>query len=358
MSNTGKDFIPQFVPQIRDKDRKAVQQQMLSGWVGPSKTTVKLEEKIKEITGAKHCISTTSGTTAIMLAIISLKLPQGSTILFPAYTFLAGANACRILGYKIKLVDIATETLCMSPSAVENCLNKNIDISCVMFVNHNAYVGEDVQMIQQLCEKYGIPMLEDSSQALGMTNAGMTGKVGVFSFSVPKLITTGQGGVIITDDDEVADLCLAARDHGDNDWRKTRIHTRIGGNFKFNDILASYGLSQLEDIQQLLAQRKTIFDTYRDYIRIHDNGCDSTWMVIYHSDLADEIIEALEKEGIQATKYYCPINHNPPYKTTYSFANAELMYQDTIYLPSSLTLKSIEIYRICNVIKKIEGVDV
>ena len=352
------NFIPQFVPQVRPKDIDAVQRQMLSGWVGPSKTTVKFENKIKEITGAKHCISTTSGTTAIMLALMGLKLPKGSTVLFPAYTFLAGANACRLLGYKIKLVDITWDTMCMSPSTVEDYLDEDINVSCVMFVNHNAYVGKDVQAIQQICDKYEIPMLEDSSQALGMTNAGRTGKVGVFSFSVPKLVTTGQGGAVITNDDEIASLCFAARDHGNNDWRKTRIHTAIGGNFKFNDILASYGLSQLEDIKQLLVQRKAIFDAYRKHLQICDNGCDSSWMVIYRSHLANEIIDALAKEDIQATKYYRPINHNPPYETKHLFSVAEFVYKDTIYLPSSLGLRETEIDKICDIVTKIEGTKV
>lgn len=346
------DFIPQFCPQVRLKDIDAVQQQMLSGWVGPSKTTMRFEDKIKEITRAKYCISTTSGTTAIMLALQGLNLPRGCTILFPAYTFLAGANACRFLGYKVQLVDIKTQTLCMNPTLVERALEKE-DIACVMFVNHNGYVGEDVGVIKSLCVKYRIPMLEDSSQALGMPMAGRTGKVGIFSFSVPKLITTGQGGVIVTDDAEIADNCMAIRDHGDN-WRITKIHERIGGNFKFNDILAAYGLSQLQDLEQLLAQRKAVFDRYRSYLKIHDYGYDSTWMVLYHSDQARAVIAALATEDIQATQYYRPINHNPPYKTECSFSVAEFVYRDTIYLPSSLGLRSDQIDKICNIILEVE----
>lgn len=347
------EFIPQFTPQIRSKDIEAVRQQMLSGWVGPSKTTVALEEAIKHITGAKHCISTTSGTTAIMLAIKSLNLPKWSNILFPAYTFLAGANSCRFLQHRIKLIDIRSETLCMNPMLVEQAI-KHDNVDCVMFVNHNAYIGDDIQLIRELCDQRSIPMFEDSSQALGMPNAGRTGKVGVFSFSVPKLITTGQGGVIITDDDEIAMNCMAWRDHGGN-WRKTKVHERIGGNFKFNDILAAYGISQLQDLDQLLSQRKTVFDRYRLHIQIHDYGYDSTWMVVYHSDRADEIIAALMAEDIQAMKYYRPINHNPPYKTNFEYPIAELKYSDTIYLPSSLGLKSEQIDRICRIIIRIEG---
>ena len=347
------DFIPQFVPQVRSKDIEAVKQQMLSGWVGPAKTTIALEEKIKQLTGATYCISTTSGTTAIMLALLGLDLPEGCTVLFPSYTFLAGANACRMLGYKVQLVDIREKTLCMNPTLVEHALDQG-DIGCVMFVNHNGYVGEDVEAIKSLCDKYQVPMFEDSCQALGMPIAGRTGKIGVFSFSVPKLVTTGQGGVVITDDAEIAKNCMVARDHGDN-WRATKIHEQIGGNFKFNDILAAYGLSQLEDLEQLLSQRKAVFDCYRLHLKIHDYGYDSTWMVIYHSDKAAAIIEALAAEDIQATQYYRPVNHNPPYADNNCYPTAEWMYDEIVYLPSSLSLTSEQIDKICQIVVRIEG---
>lgn len=346
------DFTPQYEPQVRPKDIDAVQKQMLSGWVGPSKTTIEFENELKRYTGAKHCISTTNGTTAIMLAIKSLNLPPKSTILFPAYTFLAGANACRLLGHKIQLVDISRNTLCMNPNLVDTALNAE-NISCVMFVNHNAYVGSDVQIVKSLCDEHCIPMLEDSSQAIGMPNAGRVGKVGIFSFSVPKLITTGQGGVVITDDDEIATNCMAVRDHGDS-WRKTKIHERIGGNFKFNDILAAYGLSQLQDIDELLRQRKEVFDRYRLHINITDYGYDSTWMIIYVSDFADAIITALANASIQAVKYYRPINHNPPYADKMSYSVAESTYNDIIYLPSSLNLTPKLIDTICDIILQTE----
>lgn len=348
-----KTFIPQFEPQVRLKDIEAVKKQMLSGWVGSSETTLAFELAIQQITGAKHCISTTSGTTAIILAVQGLNLPKKSNILFPAYTFLAGANACRLLGHNIKLVDVRSKTLCMNPVLVEQAI-KYDNVDCVMFVNHNAYVGNDIQIIKELCDKRSIPILEDSSQALGMPNAGMTGNVGIFSFSVPKLITTGQGGAIITDDDDIANICRELRDHGKG-WRKTKIHERIGGNFKFNDILSAYGLSQLQDLEQLLAQRKAVFDRYRLHLNIHDYGYDSTWMVIYNSDRADKVIAALAAEQIQAVKYYRPINHNPPYKTSDIYSTAEFLYQEMVYLPSSLNLSIEQIDRICKIVLLAEG---
>ena len=348
------EFIPQFVPQIRAKDADEVHKQIMSGWIGPAKTTLALEAEICKITKAKHCISTTSGTTAIILALKSLNLPTNATVLFPSYTFLAGANACRFLQYNVKLVDIHLMTLCMNPTLVQQILQQN-KIDCVMFVNHNAYVGEDVGRIRQLCNLHSIPMIEDSSQAIGVYGAGITGDLGIFSFSVPKLITTGQGGAIITNNDQLAANCRALRDHGDH-WRHERIHNHIGGNFKFNDILAAYGLSQLQDINELSIQRKIVFDRYRMHLPILDYGYDSTWMVLYRSNclMATEIIAALAKQNIQAVQYYRPINHNPPYEDKLNYPAAELCFDEIVYLPSSLNLEAETIDKICQIILSAE----
>jgi len=203
-------------------------------------------------------------------------------------------------------------------------------------------------------------MIEDSSQAIGMPQhvgaimAGRIGDVGIFSFSVPKLVTTGQGGAIITDNDEIAATCTELRDHGDNNWRKTRIHQKVGGNFKFNDILAAYGLSQLNDLEELLSQRKQVFDYYREHVPIMDYGYDSTWMVIYQTSKADEIIGALSRNNISAVKYYKPINQNTHFVDGDSYPVAERVASQLVYLPSSLSLTKDEVDTVCRVINGVE----
>lgn len=333
-------FVPQFEPLIAQSYADDVHKQIMSGWIGPGKATQAFEEELCKITGAKYCLSTTSGTTAILMALSALDLPPRSTILFPSYTFLAGANAARFLGHRVKLVDINPETLCMNPDLFQKS-------DAVIFVNHNGYVGEDVQIIKNLCKN--TPMIEDSSQCLGMPNGGRVGDMGILSFSVPKLVTTGQGGAVITDSDLLYRRCRQIRDHGE-DWRKTKIHNHLGVNFKFNDILAAYGLSQLSNLDFLLSERKRIFDSYRKHIDLVDFGYDSTWMVIYNTENANEIVDALKKEEIQAVKYYRPLNHNPTFKSWVCY-EAEKIWNTHIYLPSSLVLQDDTIRRICQIVK-------
>ena len=161
-------FIPQFEPLIKRKYAKAVEKQILSGWVGSSKTTTKFEHAIKKVMNVDYCISTTSGTASLMLAIESLHLPKGSTILFPNYTFLAGANAAPVLGYKIRLVDVNTATMGMDVDLIESHIDDSV--SCIMYVNHNGYCGYEHFALHRLCEKYNLKLIQDSSQCFAMEN--------------------------------------------------------------------------------------------------------------------------------------------------------------------------------------------
>lgn len=343
-------FIPQYEPNVKFDYISEATRQMQTGWIGTGRTTEDFEEEIKKISGAKFAISTTSGTMALFLGIASLKIDKSKKIIFPSYTFLAGANVIKFLGYEIEFVDIRKETMCLDPKL----LKLDDSVGAVVFVNHNGYCGEDLRKIKQMCFEKHILLIEDSAQALGTPNAGRSGFFGIYSFSVPKLVTTGQGGVVITDDKYLATKIKELRDHGDN-WRQDKIHKFVGLNLKFNDILAAFGISQLKNLDNLLEERKRVFDEYRKHIKLIDYDKDSTWMVIYKTKKADKIIEALKKENIQAVKYYRPITNNPSFLSNTKYKVAEYVYKHYLYLPSSLCLKNEDIAEICKIIQEVEN---
>lgn len=345
-------FIPQFEPVILPEYIEAVTKQMESGWIGTSGMTEEFENAIQNYTGG-HVISTTSGTMAIFLGLSALNIPKTKKIAFPTYTFLAGANVIKSLGYEIEFVDIDCDTMCMSPDKLREVIGP--DLGAVVFVNHNGYSLADRDAIHWMCQQHGIHFIEDSAQALGVDpSAGLMGVFGVFSFSVPKIITTGQGGVIFTRDDELAARARQIRDHGDN-WRKDKIHSHVGMNLKFNDMAAALGKAQLDRLPQILTTRDRIFDNYNKYLKLQDCGYYSTWMVVYRTNKADTIIAALKAENIQAVKYYRPIPSNPPFLLDPTkYTGAEYVYQHHLYLPSSLNLTANEIEQICNIIRKVE----
>ena len=349
MSKRPNNYIPQFEPQVKKRYAKAVYRQIMSTWIGVGPATKEFEDKLKEITKANHVLSCSSGSSAILMAIHALSLPKGSTILFPSYTFIAGANAAKFLGYNVKFIDIKEDTLCMDPDLAEDYTKTHKQVSCIMFVDHNCYLGDDRWRIRALCDEYKIPMVEDSAQCLGKNTAGLIGDVGVISFSTPKIIGTGQGGAVLTNDSKIANKCDQAKDQGAG-WRKTKIHEFIGTNFKFNDICASYGLAQLNEIEKIKKKKTKIFDWYRKHIKLLDFNQNFNWMVIYKTKNADKIIEALKENSIQAIKYYRPNPTQPSFQQKDEYSVAQKMYNELVYLPSSLTLRKKDVDRICKII--------
>lgn len=369
-----KKFIPQFEPLIKRRYAYRVYKQIMSGWIGPGKTTELFEQKIADFVGVKHTLLVNSGTSALMCAIKSLQLPEGSTVLFPSYTFLAGANALKFLGYNVKLIDIQRHTLCMSPALVENELKNDSTISAIMFVNHNGYVGNDLKQIRNIADNYKVKLIEDAACALGQfdwektdkwKHAGSTGDVSIFSLSVPKLITTGQGGVVLTNNYNLYKKAAKVRDQGGGEWRKTKIHHDLGVNFKFNDILSSYGLAQFDELPKLLEKRQKIHTWYYKYLKMNSyvwlyrsdsHAVDVTpWFNIISTNFLEEIQRELKKESIQSVQYYKPIHWNDQFAAnTDEYPNAVWAYHHLLYLPSSLTLKKRDVKRICSAINRVK----
>jgi perosamine synthetase len=328
----------------------AVARQIRSGWVVPSAATADFEAAIQAASGLPFAAATTSGTAALMVAIEALELPARSTILFPAYTFLAGANAARFLGHKVRLVDIREETLCMDPDRV----SIGSDVGAVMFVNHNGYAGPDVRRIKARCERHGVPMIEDACQGIGIKGPGAVGDISTLSFSVPKLVTTGQGGAVLTRDPALMERIRRIIDHG-GDWRKDRIHRHLGVNFKFNDVLAALGLAQMKGLEILRRRRRRLFDRYRERLDLWPSfgrsRTDSPWMMIHRARSAEGVVAALKRDGIQAVQYYRPVAANPVYRTRERYPVADEVYRKAVYLPSSLNLTLPEVERICRSVR-------
>src|SRR3990167_943090 len=353
-----KTEISQFTPWIRPIYALNTTKTIMSSFIGPGKEVEKFELNIlKTIEHSnEYCIATTSGTVALIMVIKALELKPGSTILFPAYTFLAGANAAKFLGYNIKLIDIDEDNLCMDPKLVEKELKEIKNMSAIIYVNHNAYDGgTELGDINDLCIDYNIKLIQDAAQCIDVP-IHLYGEMATYSFSVPKIVTTAQGGAVVTKDENIYNKLKQIRDHGDDNWKKTKLHTNLGVNFKFNDILASFGNSQFNHFNEIIKNKDNIFEWYRNHIKIKDFFQERTWMVIYENSpiIINKVKEQLKLNNIGSEQYYKPIHWNPPYKTEDSFPIAEKMYERLLYLPSSLTLNKSDVDRICSIIKKVE----
>jgi perosamine synthetase len=351
-------LIPQFEPWIRPRYLRAVAEQVRSGWIGPGERTRALEATIARTCGVPHAVATTSGTTALLIALKALDLPEHSTVLFPAYAFPAGANAARFLGLRVRLVDIHPDTLCLDPQLVEQMLRREPNVGAVLFVNHNGYVGRDVRRVEELCRAARVPLIEDAAVAFGIPEAGTVGDIATFSFSVPKLITTGQGGAVITSRDDLAARVRQIIDHGGG-WRETRRQRHDGVNFRLTDLQAALGLAQIADLALLLRRRRAIWRWYREAgIKLWDIYPPSSvgWCAIVASPRAERLVSELNDRGIGAAQYYRPMSAHVPYQTPgEQFPAADEAARTLVYLPSSLTLSRDQVATVAAAVQEIES---
>jgi len=344
-------MIPQFEPSMSPQYADTVAKQINSGWVGVGITTTKFERKFAKYVGSKYAIATTSGTVALLIALSSLNLDKNVIIALPNYSFIAATNVIRYNKNNFQLYDINKKTLSLDIKEFKKNPTK-----CIIYINHNGYVGKDLEDLSEYCKKNKIKFIEDSACALGQRyngkHAGTFGDIGCFSFSVPKILTTGQGGMIVTNDKLLRDRCKEIIDQGSLTWRKDGYHLNTGLNFKFNDILASLGLIQLNKINQLLEKRATIQKRFIDYgLDLHSYKTDNdtgTWMNILLNVNTKKIMMKLKERGIQSKMYYKPINKSINLMGYYP--NTEYIYSHSLYLPSSLTLTEDQIDHICDIV--------
>lgn len=343
-------MIPQFEPLIYKDYIEAVTKTMASGWVGSGEVVTRFEHAVAEFTGARHAITTSSGTASILIALYMF---APKVIAIPNYSFIAAINCARFLDMQIQLVDINPLTLCMDPYTLKKVIHK---VDLVAFINHNGYVGDDLLKIRDLCRKEKKILIEDAACALGQRydgiHAGNFAELGCFSFSVPKIVTTGQGGMIITNSDIIAYECRKIVDQGSTTWRKDGLHKGIGLNFKLSNIAASYGLAQIKRIDDLLDIRyknqKRMLDRNLNLVTYVTDCPTGTWMNILRCSDAEEMMNYLNAKGIESKMYYKPTNIAIGNTDTNSVAYT--IYKTKLYLPSSLTLTDNQIDYICETI--------
>ena len=275
-------FIPFYEPYQLSHYSKYVSSQVSSGWVGPGNRVREFEELLAEKTGAKYAVATNSGTSALMAAIWALTYPK-ERCLIPAYGYPAAANAVVATGRKAVFEDVA-ENGTLSP---QNC-----EVALAVCIRHNG---------QQFDTEWKTDfIIDDSAVAIGIPFDNL-GICRTFSFSVPKLITTGQGGAVITDYEYLANAIRDFIDQGGK-WRDTRIHSNIGLNLRMSDINAALGIPQMKRLDELVSMRKRIRTWFRKHIDI--GPLEDAWCVTYQHKDAERMKKHLHDCRIDSKMLY------------------------------------------------------
>jgi perosamine synthetase len=349
--------IPQHAPLFGEEEAAAVASYVVSGgYLTEHTKTRELEGAIAAYTGARHCVMAPNGTLSLTLAAIALGLPRNAEVIVPCYSMVASANAFKLLGMQLSFVDVEPDTLCIDAELVERALSHRT--RAVVLVDANGRTPRTMPMLREMCAHHRIPIIEDAAQALGALapdgrHCGRVGAVGSFSFSAPKVISMGQGGACITDDDDLAHLMRRAKDFG-RERGGVDIHPTFGVNMKFTDLQAVVGLEQMKKLPERVARKKAIGARYRAGL------AGISQVAMYHQESTpwfydvlawnrDGLRAHLEARGIGSRPMYPPIAHQKCYGGDGgSFPVAERVGRDGLWLPSSVQLTDEEVDRVCD----------
>ena len=319
------------------------------GWGGEYIQTEKLEKMISRFSHSKYCSLTVNGTISLIMALIAFGLKKDDEILVPDLTMIASPNSAVILDIKPVLVYVEPETLCMDLSQAEKLITPKT--KALMYVAFNGRSG-NMKEVVLFCRKHNLFLIEDAAQALGSTwqkrQLGTFGDVGSFSFSVPKIITTGQGGALITNN-----LRLYKKIEKIKDFGRIRggidIHNDWGWNFKFSDFLAVIGIEQMKKLRKRVKQKKEMYKYFMRNLRdieqiefIPTNLNETApWFFDIYVNNRNKLLIYLKKKGVQTRVIYPAINTQKIYKEEYKkvkFPVAEKYAKKGLWLPSSIKL--------------------
>lgn len=337
--------IPLVDPLFPSSYADAVRDQILTGFIGPGKKTQEFAAALARRVGVDRSVATVSGTVALSVVAHALGLEPGDEILVPAYGVISTISAFAAIGLQPRLVDIDRETACMSVARLRESLGPATRAVC--YVNFSGHTGPALVEIAALCRERGIPLIEDAACALGHSfegrAAGTFGDVGTYSFSVPKVVTTGQGGAFVARDSQVLDRAAAFIDHGDLDWRRTNLNRAVGTNLRFTDVQAALGLCQLNDLDARLARRRDAHQVLKERLAgklFTVPGAEAPLHNIVFSTRPDDLVAALKSAGVSAVRQYRTLSQHPAYHSlaVRSYPAADYWTDCAVYLPFGMTL--------------------
>lgn len=334
------------------------------------------EQTFADYIGTKRAIAVNSGTSGLFLCVSALGIKPGDEIITTPFTFIASATPVMMAGAKPVFVDIDPKSLNIDHTKIETCITDKTKAILPVEVFGNP-VGFD--KICEIARKHNLAVIEDSCEALGSTlhgkKAGTFGTMSVFGFYPNKQITTGEGGMILTDDDNLADICVSLRNQGRSKTGSWLGHNRLGYNFRLSDINCALGIVQLSRIDEIKAKRKQVARWYQEMLADDErlivpadmDGCDISWFVYvvrladnYNLEHRDRILQQMEKQNIQVSNYFPPVHLQPfmvekfGYKPG-DFPMTESVSKSTIALPFYNNLTKDQIAVVCRTLKQILG---
>ncbi|NDJ52329.1 MAG: DegT/DnrJ/EryC1/StrS family aminotransferase [Chloroflexi bacterium] len=337
--------------ELDEHDIDAVMAVLASGRLALGPYMREFEEMMAAFAGVKHGVGVSSGTAALHLIVRSLDLQPGDEVLVPSFTFAASVNVLLFERLLPVFVDIEPDTFNLDPADIERKISpKTKAIMVVDVFGHPAPWDE----LLALAKQHNLHLIDDCCEAIGAEykgkRIGQFGDAGAFAFYPNKQMTTGEGGIIVTDDDRIAELCRSMANQGRGQMGAWLVHERLGFNYRFNEMAAALGIAQLKRLETFMAKRAHVAGMYQAALAgveglrppIVRSEVKMSWFVyvilLNEGYDRDQVMAAMQEQGVPSRGYFAPI-HLQPYMKDYpsrggdSLPITESVAQRTIALP-------------------------
>jgi perosamine synthetase len=334
---------------------------MESSWISSKGFFLeKFEAAFAEYVGAKHALAVNTGTAACHLAALICDLgSKNDEVIVPASTYIATANAVKYVGATPIFVDVDKSTWNINVEEVEKAINKRTK---AIFCTHLFGVPCQMNELMDLCVRYKLILLEDSCEAISATyngqHVGTFGTVGCFSFFGNKTLTTGEGGMVVTNESEVYQKLRLYQGQGQTEQY---YHTVVGYNYRMTNVAAAIGLAQLERVEEIVSEKKRVFDAYRSLLKVETqqeslpnvDAIGGHWMMVVKVNDAKRLQTALSQNGIDSRPMFYAVPDLPPYRDNSCYCPMARMLRNTcLMLPSYPELTNSQVEYICSVVNK------
>src|SRR3989344_5114487 len=375
--------IPLSKPDITEKEKKAVLDVLNTSSLSLGKKYIEFQNQIADFTGVKYAVSVNSGTSGLHLIIKALGISKGDEVITTPFSFIASANCILYEGVKPVFVDIKSDTFNIDPELIEGLITpKTKAILAVDVFSHPA----DWDALEKIAKKHRLFLIEDSAEALGSEyssagspqakwkKCGSFWDAAVFAFYPNKQITTGEGGVVVTNSKKIAELCQSMANQGrkikNGKWLE---HVRLGYNYRLDELSCAMGIVQMKRIKEILAKRKRAAELYNEKLKsikelqipYIEKGSKISWFVYvvklserFAGKKRDSIIEEMAKRGIQCSNYFQTIHLQPFYKNEFNYKEgdypvSENVSKRTLALPFFNNLKEQEVNLVVKNLKEV-----
>jgi len=367
-------FIPVNEPVLDGNEKKYLGQCIDSGWISSEGPFVRdLESRFAERVERKHGIAVCNGSAALDAAAAALHFAPGDEVIMPTFTIISCASALTRLGVTPVLVDCDSKTWNMNPSAIEARVTPKTK---GIMVVHLYGLPVDMQPVLEIAKRHNLRIIEDAAEMIGQTYrqraCGSFGDLSTFSFYPNKHITTGEGGMVVTDDDALAERCRGLRNLCFQPPRRF-VHEELGWNFRMTNLQAAVGLAQLERLDEFVARKRASFARYMELlgdvkgiqlpVDSTDYASNINWVfgVVLDDAIpfdAQGAMKRLTDLGVGTRPFFWPMHEQPVFRRMGLFSgekypNAERIARRGFYLPSGLALTDEQMVRVADAVKRI-----